>query len=165
MLAATGWLIGYALLTRARYAAALEERARWLQERRVADTARAALLERQALARERHDVVTHNVSVMTVQASAAGAMWDRDPARARDAVEAVERTGRAEMGELRAMLAAMRGDADAPELVARARLAQLDALATRCAAPASTWTWRSTTGWRRSPPPSTCPPTGSCRRR
>lgn len=130
-LAASGWLIGYALLTRRRYAAALEERARWLEERRHDDALRAALLERQALARELHDVVSHNVSVMTLQASAAGAVLEDGPASARDAVAAVEATGRTAMGELRAMLAAMRAGGDGGgtgPLEAAPGLARLDAL-------------------------------------
>jgi signal transduction histidine kinase len=123
-LAATGWLIGYALLTRRRHAAAQEERARWLE----ADAAHAAQRERHAIARELHDLVSHNVSVMTVQANAAAAMLDVDPERARAPIAAIESTGRSAMAELRAMLAALRED-DAAERRAQPRLAELDALA------------------------------------
>jgi signal transduction histidine kinase len=126
-LTATGWLIGYALRVRRRHAAALEERARWLEDRRVADAAVAAQRERHAIARELHDLVTHNVSVMTVQASAAAAMLDVDGPQARQAVAAVEATGRSAMSELRAMLAALRDDASA-ERQAQPGLTQLDGL-------------------------------------
>ncbi|WP_210494947.1 sensor histidine kinase [Patulibacter sp. SYSU D01012] len=106
------WLIGYALHVRGRYAQALLERARTLERERDSKAARAVAEERTRIARELHDVVSHNVAVMVVQASAADAVWDADPVRARDAVRAVADTGRAAMGELRAMLAAMRGRED-----------------------------------------------------
>nr|WP_282600215.1 sensor histidine kinase [Patulibacter sp. SYSU D01012] len=88
------------------------ERARTLERERDSKAARAVAEERTRIARELHDVVSHNVAVMVVQASAADAVWDADPVRARDAVRAVADTGRAAMGELRAMLAAMRGRED-----------------------------------------------------
>ncbi|WP_157251866.1 sensor histidine kinase [Patulibacter americanus] len=106
------WLIGYALFVRGRYAQALVDRARTLERERDTEAARAVAEERTRIARELHDVVSHNVSVMLVQASAADAVWEHDPARAREAVRAVQDTGRAAMGELRSMLRAMRGGDD-----------------------------------------------------
>ncbi|MGX6449489.1 sensor histidine kinase, partial [Patulibacter sp. S7RM1-6] len=106
------WLVGYALHVRGRYAEALLDRARTLEREREVEAARAVAEERARIARELHDVVSHNVAVMVVQASAADAVWEADPARAREAVRAVEVTGRTAMGELRSMLAAMRGRED-----------------------------------------------------
>lgn len=106
------WLIGYALLVRRQYADALIERARRLEHERDVEADRAVAEERTRIARDLHDLVSHNVAVMVVQAGAADAIWDADPARAREALRAVEETGRSAMGELRVMLQAMRGRDD-----------------------------------------------------
>jgi signal transduction histidine kinase len=71
---------------------------------------RAAGEERARIARELHDVVTHNVSVMVVQAAAAGEIFDQDPERARQAIGAVEETGRRALNELRRLLGVVADD-------------------------------------------------------
>jgi signal transduction histidine kinase len=88
-----GWTIGDSLNTRERE-----------REERIG---RAAAEERARIARELHDVVTHNVSVMVVQAAAAGEIFDKDPQRAREAIGAIEETGRRALNELRRLLGAV----------------------------------------------------------
>lgn len=105
--AAGAWLAGYASYSRRRQAEELTARADRLEREREAVAAGARADERAALARELHDVVSHNVAVMVVQASAAQSVVAADAARAAAAMEAVERTGRAAMAELRTMLAAL----------------------------------------------------------
>jgi signal transduction histidine kinase len=91
-----GWLAGDSMNTRERD-----------REERIG---RAAGEERVRIARELHDVVTHNVSVMVVQAAAAGEIFDTDPQRAREAIGAVEETGRRALNELRLLLGVVADD-------------------------------------------------------
>src|SRR5512133_2059520 len=73
---------------------------------RAADQRAEALKrEQQArIARELHEVVSHHVSVMTIQAGAAGKVLDADPEQARSALSAIEASGRETMTELRHLL-------------------------------------------------------------
>jgi signal transduction histidine kinase len=68
----------------------------------------AAIAERERLAREVHDVIAHSVSVMTVQSTAARRVIDRDPGRAAVALEAIERTGRNALAEMRRVISVLR---------------------------------------------------------
>jgi signal transduction histidine kinase len=90
----------------------------------------AVSAERNRIAREMHDIVAHNLSVMIALTDGAALMLDRDPARARDAVEQAAATGRAALAEMRETFAVLRSgieDAD-PKLHPEPNLADLDAL-------------------------------------
>jgi signal transduction histidine kinase len=114
---------------RTRLTQRLRERAIELEagrERRARD---AVAAERRRIAGELHDVVTHSVSVMVVQAAAARRLVPTDPDRAREAMEAIERTGREALNEMRRLLGVLRrGDEDIA-LTPQPSLRRLDLLA------------------------------------
>jgi signal transduction histidine kinase len=97
-------IVGDAVHRWARRAGDSGARLRRAQAEHEAATRRALALERARIASEMHDVVTHNVSVMVVQAGAARRVLSKDPAEAIKALRAVESSGRTAMTELRNLL-------------------------------------------------------------
>lgn len=71
------------------------------------------LAERNRLARELHDSVGHALSVVTIQASAAGRVLDADPEFARTALSAIEESARAALADLDHVLGLLRDEASA----------------------------------------------------
>ncbi len=96
--------VGVAIRVWRRRAGESAERLRQAEAEHEAQTRRAVALERARIASEMHDVVTHNVSVMVVQAGAARRVLDSSPGDAREALLAVEASGRTAMTELRNLL-------------------------------------------------------------
>jgi signal transduction histidine kinase len=83
-------------------------------ERAIAESgelAREAVAdERGRIARELHDVVAHSVSIVAVQTGAAEELIERDPARAREHLDAARRTSREALIEMRRLLDVLRED-------------------------------------------------------
>ena len=107
------WGFGYGLRT-------FERRARESMRRAVdaevaaAEQAMAAVLdERSRIARELHDIVAHAVSMMVVQAGAAGQVVEEDPAFVRRALDTIRSTGADALSEMRRVVAMLK-DADEP---------------------------------------------------
>ncbi|SDK66336.1 sensor histidine kinase [Nonomuraea jiangxiensis] len=113
MVLLAAWGAGRSLRLRRAYLEELRDRADRLERAHAADTRAARAEERSRIARELHDVVAHHVSVMTVQAAAARRVLASDPDLAREALSAIEHTGRLAMTEMRNIVGVLRTDARA----------------------------------------------------
>ncbi|MFF7204349.1 MULTISPECIES: sensor histidine kinase [unclassified Streptomyces] len=111
---ALAWVLGDSIRTRRAYFDQLEERATRLEKEREAQSKVAVAAERARIARELHDVVAHNVSVMVVQADGAAYVLDAAPDQAKQALETISTTGRQALAEMRRLLGVLR-TGDAPE--------------------------------------------------
>ncbi|WP_432042238.1 sensor histidine kinase [Streptomyces cadmiisoli] len=105
---ALAWVLGDSIRTRRAYFAQLEERAARLEKEREAQSKVAVAAERARIARELHDVVAHNVSVMVVQADGAAYVLDSAPDQAKAALETISSTGRQALAEMRRLLGVLR---------------------------------------------------------
>lgn len=126
----TAWVLGDSTRYRRAYYTNLEERAARLERERDAHAQIAAAAERARIARELHDVVAHNVSVMVVQADGAAYALGTDPERTRRALAAISATGRQALTEMRALLGVLRrgDDGGLAVLAPLPGLGQLDEL-------------------------------------
>lgn len=93
-----------------------------------ARAAAAAAAERARIARELHDVVTHALSVMVVQAGAAEQVVDDDPAYVRDALDRIRRTGTSTLDEMRRLVTMLRDDDVPGSLSPQPSISELDTL-------------------------------------
>ncbi|WP_246126368.1 sensor histidine kinase [Embleya hyalina] len=132
VLLVAGGLAGLVLFWQ-RQLAAGRQRYADLERAQAEATRRAVEEERSRIAAELHDVVTHNVSVMVIQAGAARTVMDAAPERSKAALLAVEAGGRAAMAELRHVMGLLAApDTDHPdELEPQPGLDRLDALIAR----------------------------------
>jgi signal transduction histidine kinase len=124
-----GWLLGAYLRTRRLYVLELRERADRAEREQEEQAQAAVASERARIARELHDIVAHNVSVMVVQAEAADEMLARDrPDRARAPVWKIQETGRAALTDMRRMLGILREVDSVPALQPQPGIANLELL-------------------------------------
>jgi signal transduction histidine kinase len=123
------WMLGNLVRTRSVAIEELRQRAAELEAEREENERLAVEAERARIARELHDAVAHNVSVMVVQAGAARRTLETAEAghdtsqQTREILAAIESTGRATLTEMRRMVGGLRpaGDADyepAPSITA-----------------------------------------------
>ncbi|MEU6662655.1 sensor histidine kinase [Streptomyces sp. NPDC046821] len=127
---ALAWVLGDSIRTRRAYWAQLEERAARLEKEREAQSKVAVAAERARIARELHDVVAHNVSVMVVQADGAAYVLDTAPEQAKKALETISGTGRQALAEMRRLLGVLRTGEhqESGEYVPQPDVEQLDEL-------------------------------------
>ncbi|MGX5770458.1 sensor histidine kinase [Microbacterium trichothecenolyticum] len=115
-----GALIGINVGNRRRYLEAIIDRSRQLLVERDQQARLGAAAERTRIAREMHDIVSHNLTV--VVALAEGATATPDTSRARAATEQIAVTARGALTEMRAMLGVLRD----PDLSPDAPLAPIE---------------------------------------
>ena len=111
------WAWGRLTRVRAAYLVELEDRASRLERERDARAKVAVAAERTRIARELHDVVAHNVSVMIVQADGAAYVLDNSPQQAKEALSTIASTGRQALVEMRRLLGVLRTSETAGEYV------------------------------------------------
>lgn len=100
-------------------------------ERAVAEE-RAQRRERERLARELHDVISHTITVIVMQAGGARLASAADPGTAVEALGRIEALGRDSLAELRTLLDVLRGDeSDAEETAPQPTLADVPGLCAR----------------------------------
>jgi signal transduction histidine kinase len=122
------WFAGRTLRERAVREAEAQERALRAEREREENARRAVFAERVRIARELHDVVAHHVSMMGVQAGAARMVIDRDQAKAKDALTAIEASSRQAVDELHRLLGFLRQAGDADDLAPSPGVSQLPGL-------------------------------------
>lgn len=133
------WAIGDNVRRRHAYLTRVQAREAAIEEEQR-ERARVAVAEERArIARELHDVISHNVSVMVLQAAAGADVFATHPERSREALGAIEAAGREALAELRRLLSVVDAPGDEgaglapppgltrlPELVERVRATGLD---------------------------------------
>jgi signal transduction histidine kinase len=123
------WAVGYAIRRREVELAAEAEA---LRRHRAEFERRAVTEERSRIARELHDIVSHSLSVITIQTQAVrrrlGDRTGTEHGREIEDLRAVEATSRQAMAEMRRLLGVLRADGDPPDLTPQPGLDQLPRL-------------------------------------
>ncbi len=115
---AAAWFIGDSVRIRRLYTRSVEQAAELLEREREERARRAVRDERARIAREMHDAVTHHVSVIVIQAGGALRALERRPQEAREALEAIDHTGRQALTDMRRMLGIL-GETESQEPMPR----------------------------------------------
>jgi signal transduction histidine kinase len=106
------WCLGDGFRIRRGQVVHLEDRAKQLEWEREERAHHAVAEERRVIARELHDVVAHNVSVIVAQAGAAQRIFGAHPEQALGALGAIEDTGREALVEMRRLTGFLRTETD-----------------------------------------------------
>jgi signal transduction histidine kinase len=122
------WTVGRIIRGWRRRTLELEELTRELAAQRDLQARAAVAVERGRIARELHDVVAHNVSMMVVQAGAAARVLEGPQPHVRAALQAIADTGRATVDEMRTLLGVLRAGEDGAGLDPQPRLSDLERL-------------------------------------
>jgi signal transduction histidine kinase len=120
-------VLGTSVRHRRALLASLEDRAARLELERDQQGLIAAAAERARIARELHDIVAHNLTVMIALADGAVFAAGRTPEKATSAMETVSATGRQALGEMRRLLGVLRED-ESSTLVPQPGVPQIDQL-------------------------------------
>ncbi|SDL11412.1 Signal transduction histidine kinase [Streptomyces indicus] len=121
-------LLGIAVRSRMEHLASLVDRARRLEIERDQQAQLAAAAERARIAREMHDIIGHNLSVITGLADGGAYAAKKNPDRAVQALEAIGTTSRQALTELRRLLDVLREESPSADLAPAPALSDLDSL-------------------------------------
>jgi signal transduction histidine kinase len=102
--------IGQATRRRHERMVAAEQAARTAQHEQAARAEAAAEAERRRIARELHDIVSHSLGVLVFQAGVGEQLIEHDPAKAREAFQAIRVAGLEAVGEMGMILGLIRGE-------------------------------------------------------
>jgi signal transduction histidine kinase len=122
------WIVGRIIRSWRGRAVALEHANHILDEQRVLQAQAAVAVERGRIARELHDVIAHNISMMVVQAGAAARVLEGEQPNVRTALDAIETSGRETVDEMRRLLGVLRRADDGQALAPQPGLAALEGL-------------------------------------
>ncbi|MGW6393780.1 sensor histidine kinase [Streptomyces sp. NPDC055103] len=123
-------LLGIVVRSRRDHTAGLVDRARRLEIERDQEVRLAAAAERTRIAREMHDIIGHNLSVITGLADGGRYAAAKSPERAAQALDAIGTTSRQALDDLRRLLGVLRDDEQEAIRDPQPTLADLDALLT-----------------------------------
>jgi signal transduction histidine kinase len=152
-LGAAAAIFGRNVRTRRRLLESLQERAARLERERDQQGRLAAAAERARIARELHDVVAHNLTVMIALADGAGYALRDAPDEAQTALETASRTGRLALAEMRRLLGVLRADemGSDPGRGPQPGVPEIDALVEKVRAAGLPVSYRVSPGARRLP--------------
>jgi signal transduction histidine kinase len=120
--------LGDASRSRRAYATEAELRAAQAEMSHAEEARRHVTEERLQIARELHDVVAHNISLINVQAGVAAHLMDTDPQQARDAFVNIKAASHETLQELRSLVGVLREPVDGPKLAPTVGLEALEGL-------------------------------------
>ena len=123
------WLV--ILLTGAEIIRIRRERAAEIRRTRAEEQRRQASEERLRIARELHDVLAHNISMINVQAGVALHLMDEQPEQARTALSAIKEASKEALTEMRSVIGALRAQGETAPRSPTAGLGRLDDLLDR----------------------------------
>ncbi|MER5279628.1 histidine kinase [Streptomyces sp. NPDC002809] len=121
-------LVGIVVRTRKEYTEALVDRANRLELERDQQAQLAAAAERTRIAREMHDIIGHNLSVITGLADGGSYAAVKSPERAAQALDAIGTTSRQALAELRRLLGVLREHPDLADRTPQPTLDDIEAL-------------------------------------
>jgi signal transduction histidine kinase len=128
------WTVGRQSRLRADRAEAAESRAAQLEREQELQAALVAAAERTRIARELHDIVSHSISVVTIQVQAVRRRLGPDQVAEAEDLAQVEATARQALNEMRRLFGVLRADGEEPALEPQPGLTQLEALVDRARA-------------------------------
>jgi signal transduction histidine kinase len=127
-LVAAAGILGVNIRNRRQLLESLRERADRLEYERDQQGKLAAAAERARIARELHDVVAHNLTVMIALSDGAAYALKNSPEEAETALENASRTGREALAEMRRLLGVLREQDEAAAALPQPGVQEIDAL-------------------------------------